>query len=151
SLGRLRFELRMALDRHEPGVTSYLDHLHQLAVLTSARKRHAFVRELLSIFIIEFVPMAMAFLDNRAAVGLMHLGARLQCARVGAETHGAAHVGDSALLVQQTDDRIFTVAIDFRSVGIIEANDVAGKLDDGALQAETNAEKGYISLSGMAN
>ena len=43
------------------------------------------------------------------------------------------------------------VAVDLRRVGVLQADDVAGELDDGALQAQTDAEERNLLLAGEAD
>src|SRR5882757_10055006 len=61
-LGRLRFELRMALDREEPRMVAQLDHFDQLAVGTRAGDDKPVGFELGTELVVELEAMAMAFL-----------------------------------------------------------------------------------------
>ncbi len=62
--------------------------------------------EVLAVGIVEFKAVAVAFLDLFLAVGFGGNGAWLQHAGIQSQAHGAAHVGDGALLGHQVDDRV---------------------------------------------
>src|SRR5262249_1927042 len=55
------------------------------------------------------------------------------------------------LIVEQTHDRMATVAIDLGRVGVVQIHHVASELDDGTLQAEADAEEGDAALTREAN
>src|SRR5687768_15800417 len=96
--------------------------------------------KLLAELVVELVTVAMSFVDEQAAVGLMSLAARRQFAGVSAQPHGAALVGDRVLLIEHADHRVMAIPLKFRAVGVLEADDIAGELDDRALQAQADAE-----------
>ena len=62
-------------------------------------------------------------------------------AGVGAEPHRAAHVDDGLLLVHQVDDRMRRARVELGAVRVLEPADVAGELDDRAVQTETQTEE----------
>ena len=57
------FEFRMELARHEPGMVRQLDDLHQVLARVVPREHHAGFLELLSIIIVEFIPVPVALRD----------------------------------------------------------------------------------------
>ena len=91
--------------------------------------------------VVDLVAVAVALVDHGLAVDLPRLGALVQLHRVGAEPHGAAHVGDLLLLGQQVDDR------ERRSAGRTRvefapamSDHVAGEVGDRHLHAEADAQ-----------
>ena len=98
--GRLRFEFRMILHAHKPGVRGNFHDFHQSAVRAGAHHLHAAVDELLSVEIIELVAMPMAFGDIERSVAGGGTAAGSEAGRLGAQPHRAPFVGDGALLVE---------------------------------------------------
>src|SRR5438105_2558356 len=95
--------------------------------------------------------MPVPLVDLQAAVGLVSLAGLDQRARVRAEPHGAAQVGDGVLLVEQADDGMAAVLIDLGRIGIVETDDVAGKFDHAALQTQANPEIRNLAVAGIAH
>lgn len=63
------FEFRMILNGKKPRMGLQLDDFHQCATGAGAGDDHAGIHELLAVFGVEFVAMAMAFADFRDTVG----------------------------------------------------------------------------------
>ena len=82
--------------------------------------------------------MAMAFLDDRPAVGLGRPRARHEVAGLGAQPHGRAQVGHVLLLGQQVDHRVRRRRVELARVRALEPADVAGELDHRALQTQAD-------------
>ena len=82
----------------------------------------------------------MAFLDQLAVakfgIGIAGTRAGLQLAIVDTQAHGAAHVGDVALVGHQVDDWIFGAHVKLGAVGLIRLQNVAGKVDAHHLHAQ---------------
>ncbi len=68
-------------------------------------------------------------------------------ARVGAQTHAAAHVLDVLLVEHQVDDRVLGDGIEFGGVGARETGHVASELRDRDLHPETDAEVRHLVLA----
>ena len=68
---RLRFELRMELDRDVPGMRRQLDDLDEFPVERPADDLQPLIRQRLLVEAVEFVPMPVALVDDRLAVELM--------------------------------------------------------------------------------
>src|SRR6266404_4331809 len=62
-LGRLRFELRMALHRHKPGMVPQLHDLNQVAVRAGAGNQEAMLGELIPVLVIELITVAVPLMD----------------------------------------------------------------------------------------
>ena len=107
--------------------------------------------ELGAVVVVELVAMAMAFLHLQRAVGLVRQAAGQEDARIFAQPHRAALVGDGELLVEHGDHGMAGVAVEFGAVGVVEVEDVAGEFDNGALQAQADAEEGDLAFAGIAD
>jgi hypothetical protein len=137
----------MELHGEEPGMAGELDDFDELAIGAGAGEGEAVSRELLAIDVVELVAVAMAFGDFFAPVRFAGVRALREDGGLRAEAHGAAFVSDVFLLVEQADDGVGSVFVEFGGVGAGKIHDVAGKLDGGALHAETDAEEGDAALA----
>ena len=99
------------------GWSAQLDELDQPAVGRRAAADEAGRLEAGPVVRVELVAVAVALADDRLAVGLGDLGARLEHGVVGAEAHRAALVGDVALVVHQVDHRVLRRRVELRRVG----------------------------------
>ena len=140
----------MRLGADPEGVTAQLDELHQAIVGRGARAPEVGVVEAGAVAGVELVAVAVPLRHDRGAVGLGDLRALGQLGDVGAEPHGAAHVGDAALRVHEVDHRVRGGGIELARVRTGEAEDVPGVLDRHHLQAEAQAEARDLVLAGVA-
>src|SRR6185436_5813602 len=92
---RFRFELRVELHRDVPRMGRELDDLDELPVERSADDLKTVIGQRFFIQAIEFVSMAMAFVDDRLAVQLMRSGSGLQFAGIRSQPHGPAKIVDA--------------------------------------------------------
>ncbi len=69
-------------------------------------------------------------------IGRGCLCARHQPARVKAQAHRAAHVGDGVLVRHQTNDGMGSAVVELGAVGRVTAQHIAGQLDHHHLQAQ---------------
>jgi len=90
------------------------------------------------------MPVPLAHLQG--AVDLGHAGARPQLARVGSEPHGAAHLLNSLLRRHERDHRVLALGCELARVRVGEPHDVAGELDDRALEPEADPEERELVL-----
>lgn len=137
-----------------------LGHFHSRARLVAPDKFETRVVDLIDVFRVDFVPVAVSFRDLAAVVGASEGRRRvvdlLQGASRGAirvrvgefghactEAHGAAHV----VLIDfghENDDLFVGVFVEFGRVGVRPAQDVAGILHDLCLESEADAEVGFL-------
>ena len=103
----------MKLAGHEERMILQLDQFRQLAVGRIAAEDEARLLELLPVGVVEFVAMAMPFIDDKGAIKLRRPGANHQLARLRAQAHGAAFLRHFLLLVQQGNDRMRRIRIEF--------------------------------------
>ena len=96
-------EFGVVLHRHAEAAGLVLDYLDQSAVRRLARQAQADILEVLAIGIIELIPVAMALGYVALTVNLFQHRARLDVARICAQTHSAA-LGQVALLVRHKRD-----------------------------------------------
>ncbi len=137
----------MVLCAYIPLLAGHLHNLDQMGIGVLAHTLHASGFKLLAVVVVELEAMAMPLLDVELAIGLGHLGSRLQVAGIGAQAHGAAHVGHALLLFHQVDHVVGRVGVELGTVGLGKAHHVAGKLDDHALHAQAYAEGGHVVLA----
>src|SRR5438445_11934073 len=128
-----------------------LDNFHELAAGAGAGDGQAVGGELLAVLIVELIAMAMAFLHLETAVGPVRFASFDEHRRIKSEAHGAAYLGDVILLVEQADDRVPAIAIHLGAIGIGQADDIAGELDDRALEAEADAKIRQLPLAGITD
>ena len=92
--------------------------------------------------------MAVALLDEALAVGLLGQGPGPDRARVGAEAHGRALLGDALLVGHEVDHGIGGLGVELRGARARHSADVARELADGHLQAQADAEVGHLACAG---
>src|SRR5262249_43469056 len=119
-------------------------------------KAHAVLLEPSAVAGIDLVAVAMALRDfARPAVDFRHPAAALEHCRIGAEPHGAAEVALHAAPLQlvalhpfrhQPDDG-FGRGPEFGRVRVLDAAQVACRLDHRHLHAETDAEIRHLTLA----
>ena len=94
--------------------------------------------------------MTVTLHDGIRAVSVANLGARLQRARISAQTHRAALGRDTFLLLHEVDHGILRL-LHFARVSVLDAQHVARELDHGALHAQTYSEEGHLVFAGIAH
>ena len=93
--------------------------------------------------------MAVALVDDLLAVDRGGLRARRQLGRIEAEAHGATLVLHLALVGHEVDHRVVGEHVELGRVGVAGADDLAGELDDRALQPEAQAEVRDAMVTGV--
>ena len=96
------------------------------------------------------MPVALADLGS-SAISLGGQRIFLQNASPGAQAHGAAHLFHAQQLAQLIDDAVRTGGVKLARIGVLEAADVAGKLDAGGLHAQANSKVRNLLLAGIAD
>ncbi len=132
-------------------MVAQLDHFHQLAVGAGAGHLQSVGGELLAELVVELVAMPVPLVDQRRAVSLMRLAPLHQRGRIRPQPHGAPLVGDGVLLVEHANNGVTAIAVELGAIGVLQADHIAGELDDGALQAQADAEEGDFAFAGMAD
>src|SRR5450432_1948695 len=145
----------MRLRRDEIGMylSRQLDELDKPAVRRCPRDDKTGSLELRAIAVVELVPVPVPFLHIRLAVHLANNGALEQLGGIRAETHGAAHVAltgnDIALIGHRGDHRMWCRSVKLGGVRIVKAGQVAGALDDEALQTKAKTQGRQQVLAGV--
>ncbi len=134
----------MILCADKPAERGNLDNLHKTGVRVLAHAFHAGLFETCPIVVVELKAVAVTLLNLGGSVGLCGTRTRGKPACIGAEPHGASHVVYALLLLHEVDDIVRGIVVHLGGVGLTESEDVAGKLDDHALHAETYAECGDV-------
>src|SRR3954468_5161394 len=141
----------MELTANVPWVGLQLDHLDERAVWRQTAQVESVLDELVAILVVHFITVPMALAHLRDSVNRRRLGARAELARVRAEAHGAAHVGDVLLIFHQRYDGIPALRSELAGVAVSEAHDVARKLDDGRLHTQADPEERQSGFARVAD
>ena len=141
----------MELRGHEIGVLGDFDNLDKSCFGVEACGNHACLAELVDILVVELVAMAVTLGNHLGAINLVGLAAFLQAAGIGAEAHGATHIGDVFLLFHHIDDGVSGGRGNLDGMGIGIAKHIACELDHGALHAKADAEKRYLVFASIAH
>src|ERR1019366_701676 len=96
--------------------------------------------ELRPVLGIHFVAMAMALVDQIAAVSLVSDRALLQPAWIFPEAHSPAEGIDADQIAQLVDDFVRRLIVELRRVRANHSDDVSRELDRRALHAEADTE-----------
>ena len=139
----------MELRADVPAQGGYLDDFHQVGLRIDARTLHAGCLVLGLVVVVELIAVAVTLLDVLRAVSLVSLAALLQDTFVGAQTHGAAHVGDGLLLLHDVDDVMRCFFVHFAAVSVGQSQDIPCELDGHALHAQTDAERRDVVSAGV--
>ena len=85
--------------------------------------------------------MAVALGNLGPGVSLMSEGFQFQLAVPGAQAHGASQLVHAAKFAQLVDDPVRRARFELGAVSFLQAADVAGILDDGALHPQADAQE----------
>ena len=106
--------------------------------------------QLLAVGVVELKAVAVALADLLLGIGGRGVCARLEHAGIGAQPHGAAHVGNAALVGHQVDDGVGRVRIELGAVGPVGGEHMAGEFDTHDLHAQAEAKIRDVVLAGIA-
>ena len=126
-----------------------LDHFHQATVGAGASDDQAGCGQLVAVVVVHFVAVTMALGNLQRAICCCSLGAFNDHAGIGAQTHGAALVIDVFLIGHDVNYLMGGVFVELGGSGSFKAGNVAGELAHGGLQAQANAQEGYLVLAGV--
>ena len=101
---RSRKEFRMGLGANPKWMAGKFNKFRQSTIRRRSAEHQTPFFETFAIPGIDFVTMAVTFIDDRFTVGFGDLRTGLQFCWIQSEAHGAAHVDDVALLVHEVDD-----------------------------------------------
>ena len=142
-------ELGMELAGHEPGMVAQLDDLDEPAVGRLAGQDHPGRLEGLAVAVVDLEPVAVALVDELLAVDRGCLRAGRQAGRVEPEPHRPALVLELALVGHEVDDLVLGELVELGRVSVRRPEDVAGQLDDRALEAEAQPEVRDPAVAGV--
>src|SRR5687767_12433807 len=146
-----RLQLGMELAADVPRMRLQLDDLDEGAVRRQSAQVQAVLDELVAVLVVHFVTVAVSLAHLRRSVDPGSLGSRTQLARVRAEAHGTAHVGDVLLAFHQRNHGIIALRSELARVTVGEADHVAGELDDRGLHSEADSEEWQPRLAGITD
>src|SRR5438046_1416896 len=101
-----RGEFRMELAADEPRVRRQLDHLAQLLALGEAGSAQALVLQSLHVLVVDFVAMAVAFVDHVRAVDLACEDPGIAHGALCTQPHGTAEIGHFVVALSEDDSVI---------------------------------------------
>src|SRR6266851_6595546 len=145
----------MELDADEPGMVVVFDDLRQHAVGRHAAEAHAALLEPALVVGVDLVAVAVALRDFARPIDVGDAGAALEQRRIGAEPHGAAEIAIPRASLQlvaleplghQADHRLARRA-ELARVRLLDAAEIARRLDHGHLHAEADAEIWHRALA----
>src|SRR5260370_30271512 len=144
----------MELDAAEPGMAVVSDDHRQDAVGRHAAETHAALLEPALVVGVDLVAVAVALRDFARPIDVGDAGAALEQRRIGAEPHGAAEIAIPRASLQlvaleplghQADHRLARRA-ELARVRLLDAAEIARRLDHGHLHAEADAEIRHRAL-----
>src|SRR5690348_9835120 len=144
----LGLELRMKLDRDVPGMRGQLDDLDELSIERPADDVEAIFSECSFEQAVEFVPMAVAFVDDFALVERVRLRTGLQLTRIRAEPHRSTELVDAEQIAQFVDDVAGRIGRAFGRVRIRKSTNVPRVFHGCPLEAVADAEVRNTPLAG---
>ena len=109
-----RFEFWMILHSKEPGVVLVFDDFNQRVIGTGAGTVQSMSCELFAICVVDFVSMSMSLGHFVGPVGFGGFAAFSEAGGIRSQPHGAALVRDILLLIEQANDRMLGVLVEFR-------------------------------------
>ncbi len=141
----------MELAGFKVGVVLDFYHFHELSVGRCAGDFQAGLFEFLAEFavVVEFVAVAVTLANLFALVEFCGVGILHELARVSAQAHGAALFSDVLLFVHQVDDRVGGILVEFRGVGVLPAEYIAGEFNHAALHAKADTEQRNLVFAGI--
>src|SRR4029079_5437673 len=94
----------------------------------------------LSVPVVHLEAVAMPLVDDLLTVDRGSLRAGCQLGQIEAEAHRAALVLHLALVGHEVDDRVVGEHVELGRVGVASPDDLAGELDDRALETQAEAQ-----------
>ena len=146
---RMWFQYRAAVFRMElctdkPFQGRDFHDFHQVGFRIDTYALHTRLFEFFLVAVVEFVTVAVTFLDVFTLVSLISLGVRVDNAFISSQTHGTAHVGDGFLFLHDVDYIVRSLFIHFTAVGIGISQYVSCEFDDNTLHTQTDTECRYV-------
>src|SRR5262249_25671673 len=117
-----------------------LDDLHELAIERAPDDLEALLGEGLLVEAVEFVAVPVPLVDDRFAVQLTRLRARLELARIRPKPHRAAEVVHAEQIPELVDPFVGGLGGGWGGVGVGEAAPARSVLDGRPLESITNPE-----------
>ena len=95
--------------------------------------------------------MPVALADLCRSVSARGQRVLLQHAGPCAQSHRPAHLFHAQQFAQFINDAVLAGGVELARVGVLQAADVARKLDARSLHAQTNSEVGHLFLAGVTD
>src|SRR5580658_927741 len=107
--------------------------------------------QLLFVFPVEFVSMAVTLINFTGSIRALGETALGEAAWPASEPHGAAKLVDAFQFAQLENHAMRRAGVELGGIGFVKSGDVAGELNHLRLHAEADAEKRHFALAGIAN
>src|SRR6478736_3234071 len=146
---RLRAEFGMELAGKKPWVTLDLDELNQSAVRRRARDDEAPLLHRLAVVHVELVAVAVPFEDFRAPVDLVSQSVPAEHGGARSQPHRSALLGDVSLILENADNRVRGVGVEFGAVRLVKPANIPCEFDGRDLHAQTKAQIGCSRFAGI--
>ena len=142
----------MELTAQEPGVfiPGQFHDFHQTVVRGNTAQQQTVLGQHIPVLIVELVTVAVTFINQRLVIGFFRQGVRINLAGIKTQPHGSALVLNIHLIRHQVDDCGY-VRLELTAVGVLQTADIPGKLNDGALHTQADAEKGNLVFTGITD
>ena len=127
----------------------YLNNLYKIALRVTSHTFHAVLFKFGLIVVVKLVAVAVALLYVLLIIYVKHTRALFQYTLVGAQTHGATHIGDVFLLLHDVNHVVRSYLVHLSAVSVGIAQHVAGKLNHNHLHAEADAEGRNVVCAGV--
>lgn len=145
--GTAVFRMELSADIPAEGWDFYNFHQVGFGIDTCTLHASCFIFGLIKV--VEFVAVAMAFLNVFGAIGFIGFASFLKDTFVSSQSHGAAHVGDGLLFFHDVDDVVGSLFVHFARISIGISQYVTGEFDGNALHTQTDAECRNIMGTGI--
>src|ERR1700682_5129801 len=141
----------MELRAEVEGVVWDLDDLDQAPIGREAGELHPVSGQQLAVRVVELVPVPVPLEHALLSVRAWGERAALEHAGIAPEAHGAALFRDVALLREQVDHRVWREGVELGRIRVVGSEGSARELDDHALHAHAEPERGHLALAAEAD
>jgi len=144
---RFALKLGMILAGDEIRMVAQLDQLRERAIRGCSRDCESFFGHAVAIFHVEFITVAVSLEHVGFAINFFGKRAGCDLCRPRAKPHARAFIAHSTLLLEQRDDRLRNVPVEFSAVRVFDSADVSRELNCCHLHAEAETEVRHLMFA----
>src|SRR5215471_6959939 len=138
----------MKLATQKPWMVRNLHNLNKLTIRRFAGENQTVSAKFILVTRIELVTMSMSFANRRRAINLIGQRTTFKLARVGTESHRAAHRFNSDQVPQLENYRMSRIVVELRRISALEPANITGEFNGRTLHAQTDSEiRGLLTTS----